>query len=166
MAMDKHLGNSRLGLGLGFAPALILGLILGFAASNYWTLSMAWPAPGRGEIVGPAETARQLAQIQADVNALRRSAREQLRHTNSAAQVPGARAAWQTRYGLQLARLEAFERQAVRPKDKDLARALRLELQAQHDGVMKLFRNIEDGAMPPVTKAGRTTALPLAARMS
>jgi hypothetical protein len=162
--MDKHLGNARFGLGLGLAPGLLLGLMLGFAASSYWTVNPTLAAPGRGETFAPAEAVRHIAQVQADVQALRRSAKDILMRTDSPARVPEARAAWEARYALQLTRLESFESQAVRQKDKDLARAMRLELQGQHEGLMKMLRRIEDGTMPPASKAGRTTAVPAEGR--
>ncbi len=153
----ENLRHDRLGHVLGFAPGLLLGVMLGFAASGQVNLNLT--APGAIETtVAQAAMAQHAAEAQADVHALRLSAKNVLLRIDTPGQVAESRRTWQARYTVAVTRLNEFEQRATRPQDRELARTLRAELATYDRGLAKALRMIEEG-MVPASPAGRVPAV-------
>ncbi len=155
----ENLGSDRLRHAIGFAPGLLLGVMIGFAASGHVGINLT--APGAIEtLVAEAAMAQHAAEAQADVHALRRSAKDLLLQIDSPVQAAPSRRAWQARYAVGVTRLDEFEKRATRPRDRELARALRAELVAYDRGLVRALRMIEEGIIAPASATGRAPAVP------
>jgi hypothetical protein len=149
--MEKSL---KIGMLLGLGLGLLLGLVVGVGASSYRGANgIAYPASAT--LQGEAKLVEQTAQVQSNIQALRRQAKSLLLQTDSQEKIAESRKKWDEQLAFQVARLNELEKSATRTQDKELVRVMRTELATYDAGFTKALGLIQDGKIRIASNAKR-----------
>ena len=146
--------NPKIGLLLGLGLGLLLGLVVGVGASSYRGAN-GIADPTSATLQAEARLIAQAAQVQRDIQALRRQAKNLLLRTDSQEKIAESRKKWDEQLAFQVARLNELEKYATRTQDKEFVRVMRTELATYDAGFTKALGLIQNGKIKIASNAKR-----------